>query len=147
VIASVMLSYFRRVLEVLQEIGEAVRELGVKLDGPRTDQVDTAALSDRLGGLELSRAKWQAEMEALVLVAQGKFRSASNAEARERTMKESYEKQPDLGYEDGEGIEPGGSEDVLPINAEIGGPDEVHALPMGMAPTRKAAALNMKYGL
>jgi len=86
-----MIQYFRNLLAALQSLSHAIRTL-VDIYGA---DVETRALEGnseaRLASLELSRLKWQGEMEALVVDAKGKFRSANNAEARARTHAKAAE--------------------------------------------------------
>lgn len=97
---------------------------------------------DRVQALELSHKKWEAEAEALVIQAKGKYDGARNAEERTRTMKKSLARDPESGPESEEelaeayrellGIVPqadgdGGEEDgvsSLRPDLELGAPDE-----------------------
>lgn len=143
-----MLRFFRAVLSAIQDVSVAVRQLRDGVNDISAERSDSSDLDARIQSLELGRAKWQAEVEALVLQAKGQFRAASNAEARERTMKESYEKQSDLGLDDGpEEFEGEGPESVFPIHVPAGEENGLHQVPVGMARTRKATAVNAKYGL
>ena len=136
-----MLSAIREVSVALRQVRDSVAALSAE----RSASSDVEA---RVQSLELERAKWQAEVEALVLQAKGQFRAASNAEARERTMRDSYEKQTDLGLDDGpEEFEGQEQESIFPIHAPASQEDGLHQVPVGMARTRKATAVNAKYGL
>lgn len=46
---------------------------------------------ERLEALELSRAMWEAEIEGILLKADGHQKAARSAESRTRTMKKHYE--------------------------------------------------------
>jgi len=79
-------------------------------------------------------------MEGLLAKAEGKLKAASNAEARERTMRKSYEE-----------IDPFNQESI-PLEAPTPGGDveggETDGLPpvrMDLAPNSKAYALRAKY--
>ena len=95
------LQSIRSVLELaVEEMRKALKAVG---DDPRT----TARLED----LELSRAKWEAQMEAVVLKADSTLKAANNAESRARTMVKHYEKDAPDGAPPGEeGIPPEGYE-------------------------------------
>lgn len=60
------------------------------------------SLRERLEALELKRATWEAEIEALVLKAKGQYDSARNAEERTKTMKKAYETDSEEGALEGE---------------------------------------------
>jgi hypothetical protein len=96
--------------------------------------------------MELGNAKWEAEVEAVLLKAEGKLSAANNAEARARTMKKNYEKHFDPLDDDREaapqGILPGdggnfGEQGVLPMQL---GMENTHLPPLG-----KNAALRAKF--
>ena len=55
---------------------------------------------ERLSALELSRALWEADVEAEFKKAESSRQAAMNAESRTRTMKRSYEKYADPFLED-----------------------------------------------
>jgi len=143
-----MLRFFRAVLSAIREVSVALRQVRDSVQAISTERSDSSDVEARVQTLELGRAKWQAEVEALVLQAKGQFRAASNAEARERTMKESYEKQADIGLDDGpEEFEGDGQESIFPIHVPTGQENGLQQVPVGMARTRKASAVNAKYGI
>lgn len=116
------------------------------------ERVEEDAVAPRLEALELSHKKWEAEAEALVLQAKGKFEAARSAEERTRTMKKSIERDPESGAESTEELAAAYRE-LLGIPAADGeGGEEggVLALPEGMEadgevrPDR-TAALRMKF--
>lgn len=129
-----MLRTFRRLAEGIEALDctlragvEALREAGPAIE--------------RLEALELGQARWEAEIEAVLLKAEGKLAAANNSEARTRTMKKSYEKLLDPFDEEGEA-----GERLPPGNAEAGRPEEVQYMPMDLAPvTGKAFALRAKF--
>jgi len=86
-----MIQYFRDLLETLRHLTTNIASLATlyhddivarRLDG------DSEA---RLVSLELSRLKWQGEMEALVIDAKGQYRAAANAEGRAKTHAKAAE--------------------------------------------------------
>ena len=107
----------RALIEVIESLDSTLKALV-----EATLQAGPAA--DRLEILELSHAQWEAEMQALLLKADSKMKSANNAEARERTMKKSYEKYvdpfdqegaPELAPVPGGDVEGGEEEGVPPV--------------------------------
>ena len=59
-------------------------------------------LCDRVEALERDRARWEAEVEGLVLKAQGQYKSAASSEQRERQMRKVRDStdEGDLGSEE-----------------------------------------------
>jgi len=126
---------FRRLVDALETVA------GVLMEGVEIQRGQGPALA-RLEELELSKAKWEAEMEAVLLKSEGKLQAANNSEARERTMRKSYEKFIDPLDEEGDE----GFSGVRPGNGERSEGEGVLPLPVDLAPVnRKAAAVNFKY--
>lgn len=96
---------------------------------------------DRLCLLETEQKRWQAEVEALLLRAEGKLQAASNAEARARTMKKHAEKLTDPFDIEGEEGEEAVPEGYAPRSEE----EWVQPLRVGVAPNHKANALRYKF--
>jgi len=123
------------------ELAGAVLEVGGTLEALLELQAQSGPADARLEDLERTRARWEAEMEALILKADSTLKSASNAESRSRTMLRHAEKIADPFDEEGEGVE-----EALPrgndprIEAE-----QVLPLPLGLAPNNKAHALRAKW--
>jgi len=86
--------------EGLQAIAAAVKTLHDYIGASAQDVEAVRILKDRVADLELSRAKGQAEIEAEVMKAKGKYQAASNAESRARTQAAHYEKNADAGAPD-----------------------------------------------
>lgn len=98
----------------------------------------------RLEALELSRHHFEAEIQGVLLQADGKLKAARNAEARERQLKRSYENQLlDPIDPDGEAA----GEGVLNVDAPASETEGVPAVHLALAPTGKAAAVRAKFGL
>jgi len=93
---------------------------------------------DRLEALELSRAQFEADIEGVLMKAEGKLKAASNAEARERTMQKGR-----LDPFDSEGA--ADEEAVRYPDAPVGQEEEMHPLHMDLAPGSKAYALRAKF--
>ena len=104
------------------------------------------ALDERLKKLELSRSLWEAEMEAEVLKAKGKYQAASNAEGRARTQaKFDEENAPPSDPDLGEGIAPEGGPELLFGDVPPGGQTEMLPLPVGVEATPKEARKRLKF--
>ena len=130
-------SGFSRFVDALITLTRAIERLAAA-------QTSATPAMDRLDALELSRHAFEAQMEGLFLKADGKLRAASNAEARERKLKESYEKDSDPFPEGGEAGS--GESPILPDDVEAGKAERVSALHLGVAPNNKTAALAHKFG-
>jgi len=141
-----MFMSFRRHLAAAQGTEKALREISDVLHEVSGRVADRAELVERIEQLELSRAKWEAEIDGLLMKADSTLRSAANAEARTRTMRKSYEGFADDGLTDREtevGQEltehvPNGN--VAPIAAE-----PLQAVHVDLAQNAKAGALRMKF--
>jgi len=135
----------RAELEQLEGIRTGVERLVVAIQTALKAVGDDPKLTHRVEGLELSRAKWEAEMDAVVLKADSTLKSANNAEARARTMERHVEKFIDAEPPDrAEALAPeeiplyGG--DDYPFEAE-----EVQPLRLGLETTPKNERLRSKY--
>jgi hypothetical protein len=97
---------------------------------------------ERLNELELSRTRFEADIEGLLLKAEGKLKAAANAEARERSLKASYEKLADPFDDDSDEVERELPEGYAPASQT----EELQPMYVDMAPNHKAAAINRKFG-
>jgi len=128
---------FSRLLEAILRLADAIQALA-RVQG------SAAPAMERLDALELSRHMFEAEVAGVLLEAKGKLRAASNAEARERQMRKSYEADFDSVPEDGNaGPE---ASPILPDNVEASEAERLSALRVDVAPTNKTAALAHKFG-
>lgn len=96
-------------------------------------QREMGGSEERLEELERSRARWEAEVEAMILKAESTYKSAANAESRGRTMERHAQKLSDPFAEEGdevqEGIPPeyapvGESQGVLPLRVDVAEPSK-----------------------
>lgn len=138
--------WFRRLVEGIEKIAGSLLAVANALDANLELQREIGPGLDRLEKLELSRAQFEAEMGALVLKAEGKFKAANNAEARERQLKKSYERLVDDFDPDGAEPEATAGGPVLVNNAEPGEEERLHAMRLGVAPNNKASAIAAKWG-
>jgi len=128
-------------VEALQQLVSACQAISSHLAAGLDREVGDDAMRQQLEGLLLSQAKWEAEMEALVMKAEGAQKAALNAESRSRTMMKHAEKLADpLGLE-GEEVEEDVREGYAP------GVEEEGMLPLRLdvAPTHKEIALRYKF--
>jgi len=133
-----MFSGFRRLIAAILELVGVVREL---VDAQRQIAPATA----RLDVLERERHQFEAEVEGLLLKAEGKHKAANNAEARERALKRSYEKNADSF--DPDSPEDQGERGVLPVDVAPSESERMSAMRLDVAPTNnKAAAITAKWG-
>jgi len=126
---------FSRLCAAIEGLDSSVRRLVLAQEkGPD--------VYERLAALELDRHQFQAEVEGVLLKAEGKLKAASNAEARERALKKSYERLTDPFALDGEE----GSEPELPsVDVEPSQTEGMHVLRVGVEANNKAQALRAKF--
>jgi len=104
-------------------------------------QREAGPADDRLDDLELSRARWEAEVEGILLKADGHQKAARSAEARTRTMQKHYEDQLDP-------FDPDSQEIEAPVRSGYAPAGEGEGLPpvhMELAPDYKTQALRAKF--
>ena len=130
-------SGFSRLIAAILELVGCVREL-VEV------QRQIAPATVRLDALERERHNFEAMAEGLLLKAEGKHKAANNAEARERALKRSYEKNIDELDLSGDEVE--GERGVLPIHVATGENERLSPVRVDVAPNNKAAAITAKWG-
>ena len=118
---------------VLAEAAEREKSLGPALD--------------RLTALETSRHQFNAEIEGLLLRAEGKLKAAANAEARERTQRKAYDKDFDPFPKDRDAGPTEAQEGVQQLDAAISEGERLQALRLDVAPNNKALAQRAKWGM
>lgn len=135
-----------KVLSDFRRLVDAVEALAIQVASSNLARIELGDASERLEMLERSRGAWEAEMEALVLKADGKLKAQMNSEARERTLKRSYEKNADPFDPDREeNIDPG-QDPVWDGNAPPGQTEGMLPVRVGMeADDKKAMILRMKF--
>lgn len=131
----------RALREAIENLARGVIQLGAGLHSLIEVQREIGPADERLEELERTRARWEAEMEALQLKADSTFKSASNAESRTRTMVRHAEKLADPFPEDGEEEPPG----VQPTDAERGQEEGLQPVRVAVAPDNKQNALRFKF--
>jgi len=129
---------FRRLIDTIETLTASLVELAniQRASGPTLERLDA---------LELSRHRFEAEMEGMLLKADGKLKAASNAEARERQLKKSYEKHL-LDPLDSDSQEESKPAFVLSDDAAGSEAQRVPSLHLDVASDKKAYAVRAKWG-
>ena len=125
--------------KALRDIADVLHEVSGRV-------ADRRELTDRIEELELSRAKWEAEIEGLLLKADSTLKASANAEARTRTMKKNYEAHFDE-------IDPDREAEIAqevrghfpPADATSSGAQTLPALHVDVEENGKAAAMRLKF--
>ena len=136
-----VLSEIRALPEAIRSLSSAASRIAIGVDNLIELQRETGNANDRLQELEVSRARWEAEIEASMLRADSTLKSAANAEARSRTMVRHAEKLVDPFSEEG---------DEVPETAPRGDDPRVEAeellpVPVDLATNNKAEAMRAKW--
>ncbi len=132
--------WFRRLVVAIEALHDTIAELV-------TIQQEAGPALERLEALELSRHQFEAEVAGTLLKAEGKLKAASNAEARERQLKKSYESQLDSIDPEGEEVPAHRGGPLLDLDAERSEAQRLQPVRLGLAPNNKAAAVRAKFGL
>lgn len=137
---------FRRLLEALEAIAEQLATLTASQDELARLQREMGPGLDRVEKLEISRHQFEAEIEGMLLRAEGKLKAASNAEARERQLKKSYEKHilDPLDPDSQESTEEG-QPAFLARDAARSEAERLHPVHLDLAPNNKADAVRAKW--
>ena len=142
-----MFKNIKRLSESVQELTVGVTELILMLSelpqAPPTDSTSAA----RLEALEVRQSVWEAEMDAQLIKADSKYKSARNAEERSRTMAKQNE-------ETGEGNDDGVAElqaafQQLQLQSEHGEGSQENGVPpvrQNLGFGSKETAMRAKFG-
>lgn len=136
-----------RIVAALQGVKGALREVSLHLAQLCAAQREAGPAEARLEALELSRHQFEALCEGLLQKAEGKWRAANNAEARERANKKSYEHLLDPFPEDGETPEETARDAALGHDAPASEAERLSAMRLDVAPTNKTLAQRAKFGV
>jgi multidrug resistance efflux pump len=142
-----MFKNIKRLSSSVQELTEGLTQLILILsERPQDATMDTDSLA-RLDALEVRQSVWEAEMDAQLIKADSKYKSARNAEERSRTMAKRNEETGE-GSEDGVAEIQAALEQIHLQNSHVEGSEEngvQHVRPnMGLGP--KETALRAKFG-
>ena len=130
---------FRRLFEAIQALTDSLTAL--------TDvQRQLGPALDRLEALERSRIHFEADVEGMLLKADGKLKAATSAEQRERQLKKANDKLTDPFSPDGE-AEPENPAWVRPNHVAGGEGQGVPPVRLALATNNKAHAVKTKWGL
>ena len=138
-----VLSEIRALPEAIRSLSSAASRIAIGVDNLIELQREAGNANDRLQELEISRAKWEAEIEASMLKADSTLKSAANAESRSRTMVRHAEKLVDPFDEESDEVPeavPGGDDPRIET-------EEVLQVPLGLATNNKAEALRAKWSI
>jgi len=124
---------------------EAMDRINQSLDALTQVQQDLGPARERLEALELSRVRFEAECEGLLLKAEGKLRAVTSAEQRERQLKRTNQRLADSLDLDGE-MEPEGVA-VLRNDAPAGQEEGLQPVRLALAKNDKAHAVRAKFGI
>jgi len=139
---------FRRLLASLHELKVELRGVSVELSELCAAHKELGPARQRLEQLEASRHQFEAMCEGLLLKAEGKFKAANNAEARERANKRSYEHLLDPLADDGAAPEEAARNAVRLDDVPTGEAERLQALRLDVAPpNNKALAQRAKFGV
>ena len=129
---------FRRLLEAIHGLTNVLKEL---CDVQR----QLAPAIDRLEALERSRIHFEADVEGMLLKADGKLKAATSAEQRERQLKKANERLTDAFDPDGEAELAGDT--VHRDDAPAGEAEGLPPVRVALASNNKAHAVKTKWGL
>jgi len=138
-----VLSEIRALPEAVRKLAASVHRVTGRLDTIIGLERENGPAEARLEELERSRARWEAEIEALVMKADGTLKAASNAESRSRTMIRHAEKLSDPFGEEGDGV----GEDILPGDAPRGEAETVQPVHLAVAANSKEGRLRAKFNV
>ena len=124
-------------------LAETVDRLVLTLEATEKLQREHGPAMDRVDALELSRVRFEAECEGILLKADGKLKAASASEARERQLKRSYEKRDP--FENGDDERGPATEEERPLLRDAATGEPVVQPYADMSP--KAVALRAKWGM
>jgi len=125
---------FRRIADALEKLTATHKRVLGLAEAQRPSE-------ERLDALELERHRFEAEMEGLLLKAEGKLKAAANSEARERHQRERHEANADPFADESEELE----RQLQDRDAEAGATEGMHVLSVGLEKNSKAYALRAKW--
>jgi len=136
-----------KIIREFRSLSGAIQALSNSLNVLAQEREGGSDVHSRLDGLEISKLKWEAEMEALILQAKGKYQAANNAEMRTRSMAKHYESELDDFDSDGDEAEEAQPElDLSGSDVQTSEAGGLYGLPVGMEANGKAIATRMKFG-
>lgn len=131
-----------KVFREISRIADALERLAASQTRSLSILAERIPATERLEQLELSRSQFEADIEGVLMKAEGKLKAAANAEARTRTMAKSFEIDP-FAASDPEGDALGAP--IPPGDAEASEEEEVLHVPLGLALNDKTHATRLKF--
>ncbi len=138
---------FSRLVGALQGIRNALQNVATELALLWEVQKTMGPATDRLDQLERDHHQFEAQCEGLLLKAEGKLRSANNAEARTRADRKAYEHLIDPLAEIGDEPEAAPGTHVLSDDAPASEAERLSALHLDVEPSPKELAKRAKFGV
>jgi len=138
---------FSRLVTALQGVRNALGDVAHELQALREVQQSSGPAVDRLDVLERQHHQFEAMCEGLLMKAEGKLRSANNAEARTRADKKTYEHLVDPLAEIGDEPEPTARDPDSGNNVPASEEERLQALRLGVALSPKQLAQRAKFGV
>ncbi len=129
-----------------RQLVEAIQALTDGLEALTDVQRLLGPSLDRLEALERSRVHFEADVEGMLLKADGKLKAANSAEQRERQLKKANERLLDTFDPDGE-PEPQPGHPVLEVDAQEREAQGLPAVRLALAPNNKTLAVRAKWGV
>ena len=119
----------------------SIQAVALALESIADSQNKAGPAMDRLEALEMSRVRHEAELEGLLMKAEGKLKASNNAEARARSMVKHYESFTDSFDADSAEVET----PVRDRHADAGPAEAVQPVHLGVEETNKTRALRAKF--
>jgi len=142
-----MFQPFRGIIEALKTVAASNYDLAQQIVNLRTEMQESGPAAERVEALELSRVRFESEIEGLLLKAEGKLKAANNAEARERQLKKHNDRFTDPLAPESEEAEPDHGTFVLADHAEPSEEEKLQAMRLVVADDDKTPALKTKWGM
>jgi len=130
--------WFRSLVEAIKALTDALEDIA-------RIQRELGPAVERLDRIELSRHQWEAEIEGMLLKADGKLKAAAASEQRERQLKKANQR---LDTE----FDPVGEDGTPPAtdaghDAPGGEAPGMPPVRLALAPNNKALAVRAKWGI
>jgi len=84
-----MFRELRRLPGIIESLVEAILTVAALLSRHLQELSEETRFRERLEELEMSRARWEAEIEAALVKVESRYKAASSSEARERALRRS----------------------------------------------------------
>lgn len=139
-----MFRKLKGISDALQSLVAALWSIAEGLQGVLAAWEAEGGLRERVDQLEMSRARWEAEIEGEMVKVESRFKAARASEERTRHLMRSNEDHE--GDEEGEGALEAYFEAVAANHAQGGAPKGVQPVHQAVAPRGKDLARRFKFG-